>query len=108
MTPNASSTGIESLSSYPSVAAIVPLDVATTGNPAFTTNRALATSQALGRTRGRGRMWRRRSASARSAKPSTSRAANRIVCEIDFLSANARIVASRGRFEPSPYDPASP
>jgi hypothetical protein len=60
MTPNASSTGIESLSSYPKVAAIAPLDVATTGNPAFTTDRALATFHALGRTNGRGPVWRRR------------------------------------------------
>jgi hypothetical protein len=50
-----------------------PLDVATTGNPAFTTSRALATSHALGRTSGRGPMWRRRSASARSARPPTSK-----------------------------------
>src|SRR5688572_4475314 len=102
MTPNASSTGIESLSSYPRVAAIAPLDVATTGNPAVTTNRALATSHALGRTNGRGPMWRRRSASARSAKPPTSRAAVRRVVrlssEIDVWSGSAFIVPLRGSF----------
>jgi hypothetical protein len=81
------------------------------GIPAVTTKRALATSQALARTNGRGPMWRRRSASARSAKPPTSRAAVRRVArlssEIDVWSASVFIVPLRGRFEPSSYDPAS-
>src|ERR671924_660320 len=51
---------------------MAPLDVATTGKPAFTTRRALATSHALGRTNGRGPRWRRRSTSARSARRPTS------------------------------------
>src|SRR5262249_28554428 len=93
MAPNASSTGIESLSSYPRVAATAPLEVATAGKPAFTTNRALATSHALGSTNGRGPAWRRRSASARSARPPTSCCAPRRA----VLSGNAFIITFPGQ-----------
>src|SRR5262245_516780 len=103
MAANAASTGIESLSSYPRVAVIAPLDVATTGKPAFTTNRALATSHALGRTNGRGPAWRRRSASARSASPSTSGCAPRRA----GLSGSAFMITFTGRCSLSPYDTAS-
>src|SRR5262245_23231274 len=73
---------------------MAPLDVATTGNPAFTTSRALATSHALGRTSGRNPRWRRRSACAWSILFKTARTFVLVKAHIDRLSADGDSVTA--------------
>src|SRR3954454_19801031 len=63
-----SSFGAPSWSSYPSVPAMPPLVVATTGNPAATTALAVATSHAFGSRRGSPGRWSDRSRSHRLSR----------------------------------------